>query len=226
METAQQHDRFKDAPWYSERAENVLIGGAGGIGSWLALFLARAGFFPTVYDPDVVEAHNIGGQMFRRADIGRHKVDALRHTVDEFCGGPMNTFAERIELGTVSCPFALAAFDNMEARKVFYQNWNGHAGNNLIAPILVDGRLAMEQLQIFCVTPDTMAMYEENYLFDDSMAEDMPCTLRQTTHSAALIAALMTGFFTNHMANVRQREAIRYVPFRHEYFIPANLTEP
>ncbi len=39
-----QHNRFKDAPWYAKEDVNVLIGGAGGIGSWLTLFLSRANF--------------------------------------------------------------------------------------------------------------------------------------------------------------------------------------
>ena len=61
----QQYDRFKDAPWFPERDEVVMIGGAGGIGSWLTFLLVRAGFKPTVYDFDVIEEHNIGGQLFR-----------------------------------------------------------------------------------------------------------------------------------------------------------------
>ena len=61
-------------------------------------------------------------------------------------------------------------------------------------------RLTMEQLQIFCVTPDKIEEYEK-HLFDDSEVEDAPCTMKQTSHSAAMIASHMVGLFSNHMTN-------------------------
>lgn len=84
-------------------------------------------------------------------------------------------------------------------------------------------RLEMEQLQIYCVTPDNIEAYEET-LFDDSDVEDTDCTARQTTHTAAMIATHMTAFFTNHIANIYERQKIRDVPFYYEHFVPASLT--
>ena len=81
----------------------------------------------------------------------------------------------------------------------------------------------MEQLQIYCVTPDRIDAYEAT-LFDDSEVEDAPCTMKQTSHSAAMIATLMTSFFTNHMVNIYEREHLREVPFHHEFFIPLAMT--
>jgi len=40
-----------------------------------------------------------------------------------------------------------------------------------------------------------------------------------------MIASHMTAFFTNHIANIIERNYIREVPFYYEYFIPINLTE-
>jgi len=225
MENAQQYDRFKDAPWFSAAGEQVLIGGAGGIGSWLALFLTRAGFAATLYDPDTVEAHNTGGQMFRRSDIGRHKTDAVEDIVETFCGDQINTFRERVRNGSPAHAFAFSAFDNMKARRDMFENWKQGIANSPVVPLLVDGRLDMEQVQVFCVTPDTMREYERDHLFPDAEVPDAPCTLRQTTHTAALIAALMTGLFTNHIANVQERAANRAVPFFHEFFVPLALTK-
>jgi hypothetical protein len=81
----------------------------------------------------------------------------------------------------------------------------------------------MEQLQIFAVTPDRVAQYEE-HLFDDSEVEDEACTLRQTSHTAAMIASHMTSIFTNHLTNVYERQVYRDVPFFYEFYGPVSLT--
>jgi hypothetical protein len=46
--------------------------------------------------------------------------------------------------------------------------------------------------------------------------------MKQTSHSAAMIASHMVGFFTNHMTNNAVGEKDRTVPFFWEYFIPIN----
>lgn len=52
--------RFKDAPWFPKDEISIVVGGAGGTGSWAAFFLARAGFSPLIYDHDIIEVHNMG----------------------------------------------------------------------------------------------------------------------------------------------------------------------
>jgi len=222
---SQQFDRFKDAPWFPERDELVMIGGAGGIGSWLTLLLVRAGFKPTIYDFDIIEEHNIGGQLFRASDVGIGKVDALHTIIKDYCGEEINTFSEAINQDSPTHHFMFSAFDNMKARKDLFEVWKKSHANCPVTPLFIDGRLTMEQLQIFCVTPENMDRYEEEYLFEDSEVEDAPCTLKQTSHSAAMIASHMVGFFTNHITNIYEREVVRDVPFFYEYFIPVTLTE-
>jgi molybdopterin/thiamine biosynthesis adenylyltransferase len=221
----QQFDRFKDAPWFPERDELVMIGGAGGIGSWLTFLLVRAGFKPTIYDFDVIEEHNIGGQLFRTDDIGIRKVDALHRIIKDYCGEEINTFSEMITDESPSHYFMFSAFDNMKARKDLFEVWKKSIDGCPVTPVFIDGRLVMEQLQIFCVTPDKIEQYETKYLFDDAEVEDVPCTIRQTSHSAAMIASHMVAFFTNHITNIYEREVVRDVPFFYEYFIPVSLTE-
>lgn len=219
-------DRFKDAPWFSSQTEElVLVGGAGGIGSWLTFFLARAGFKPFVFDFDTVEEHNIGGQMFRTQDIGSFKVKAVQSIVYQFCNKEINTFEVKVDENTQTHYFMFSAFDNMEARKNLFNVWKKSLETSVVTPIFIDGRLTMEQLQIFCVTPENMNEYETNHLFEDSEVEDAPCTMKQTTHSAAMIASHMVAFFTNHLTNIYEREVVRDVPFLYEFFIPVSYTE-
>jgi molybdopterin/thiamine biosynthesis adenylyltransferase len=221
----QQYDRFKDAPWFPEREEIVMVGGAGGIGSWLTFFLAKAGFKAIVYDFDTIEEHNIGGQLFRVEDIGKYKVQALSDIITDYCGEYITTFLNKIDRDSPTHHFMFSAFDNMQARKDLFAVWKQSIEGCPVTPIFIDGRLIMEQLQIFCVTPDNMDEYEREHLFDDSEVEDAPCTMKQTSHSAAMIATHMIGFFTNHITNIYEREVVRDVPFSYEFFIPVTFTE-
>lgn len=227
-----QHDRFKDAPWYRKHGNDIIIGGAGGIGSWLALFLARAGFKIVVYDHDRYEVHNMGGQFVDHAHISTLKVDALSDLINEFSDESITTFDQMYDETGMRSRYIMSGFDNMEARKIMFNNWKSHCHNNVRGavagqyPILIDGRLLMEQMQIFCVRwskSEDVETYEKVHLFDDSEVADETCTLKQTTHSAAMIAAMMTGFFTNHVTNMVLNKEVRAVPFMTEYFIPLNL---
>ena len=73
------HSRFKGAEWYSEDLENyrILVGGAGGIGSWLTYFLYKIGLNITIVDSDRVEEHNLGGQLLSGFDLGKYKTEAV-----------------------------------------------------------------------------------------------------------------------------------------------------
>jgi hypothetical protein len=218
-----QYNRFKDALWFSENPETVMIGGAGGIGTWLSFFLSRIGNNCVIYDDDLIEEHNMGGQMFKVKDLGIPKVNAISNIIYEFCGKTPHIFNEKIDRNSPTHYFMFSAFDNMKARKDMFEVWKKSIPNCPVTPIFIDGRLELEQLQIFCVTPDKIEEYEK-YLFDDDEVEDAPCTLKQTSHCAAMIGSLMTAFFTNHLTNIHEREKVRDIPFFYEFFIPVTYT--
>lgn len=239
--TEEHSSRFKDAPWFPKEETNVIVGGAGGIGSWLTLMLSRAGFYPVVYDFDRLEGHNLAGQLYTKedAEIGALKVDALKGLCKHFADTDITVMAEKYTKDSMSHNYVFSAFDNMQARKDMFAAWKeyvkewedfkgivdaAHIPNiSLSEPIFIDGRLTAEQMQIFCVTPDKIEEYEK-HLFDDTEVQDAPCTMKQTSHSAAMIASHMVGFFTNHMTNNAIGEKDRIVPFFWEYFIPINYT--
>ena len=218
--------RFQGLDWYSQDdAPVVVVGGAGGIGSWLSFFLARANFNVTLADFDTVEEHNIGGQLFKRNQIGRYKAEAVGRNVSEFSTNTINAQIVKITEETATHEFMFSAFDNMDARRAMFKVWKrSWSWNSMNRPIFIDGRLNAEQFQIFCVTPENADEYERIHLFNDSEVEDAPCSAQQTTHTAAMIAGHMVGFFTNHITNINLRDEVREIPFMYEYFTPMNLT--
>lgn len=224
--------RFKDASWYPNKKQVfTLIGGAGGIGSWLALFLARAGFIPYVFDADTVDPHNIGGQLYKTDNIDELKVTALSNLIHDFAGTTIRVDNGWYGETSMTSKFTFAAFDNMKARKLMYDKWLKSLPEDETARteyIFIDGRLLAEQLQIFTIRGNdkkSMEEYSRVHLFDDSAVEDGPCSLRQTTHVAALIASMMTSIFINHYDNVNAKRDIRTVPFRYEYYTPMLFNE-
>lgn len=220
--------RFKDASWLGAE-EVVIIGGAGGISSWLTLLLARANFIPMVYDFDRLEPHNLGGQLFPASGLGKLKVDVLAEVVKNFAEVDIWTMNEKYDMTSTSGKFVFSGFDNMQARKDMFTLWVNYVANeaeNKSECVFIDGRLSAEQLQIFCITGDDqphIAEYAQTHIFADSEVPDAPCTMKQTSHAAAIIAGMMVGYFTNHVHNFRTKTKSRFVPFQKEYFIPLDL---
>lgn len=220
------NDRISGAPWFNlAKATLVLVGGAGGISSWLTLFLTRAGIHVSVYDFDDVSNVNLAGQFYTNQMIGASKIDALKYEITRF--SDLCNFhginEEYTESGMV-LPIMFSGFDNMAARKLFFTKWKQDVQNMKSEErkyaLFIDGRLLAEQLQIFCVqgTNDVdIARYEEEYLFDDSEVQDAPCTFKQTSHMAAMIAGFMTGFATNFLTNRVYDTDVYELPFFFEY---------
>ncbi len=232
----EQYTAFKGLPWFNAMSDGIYlaVGGVGGIGSYLSYFLARAGFKIQIIDYDTIEKRNLSGQLYKDSDIGKKKTDALYTTIKEF--SPSTTIMaidKRIDSDSnVNSPYFFSAFDNMEARKIFFNIWKDNIEyynnpyfeyNGVIPiPIFIDGRLEAEQLQIFCVTKERISEYEK-YLFSDSDIEDVACTMKQTSHVASMIATFMTSFFTNHVTNMIEKNYVRDVPFKFEIFTPLTL---
>lgn len=212
--TPDHHARFKGAPWY-DPSYSMILGGVGGIGSMLAFMLSRAGYTLVIFDNDIVEAHNQGNQMFSRSDIGKSKVKAVKDMLAEYSSN-YNTHAVRDRYAEDSeyDDIMFSCFDNMEARKIFFENWCKNPNRK----IFIDGRLSMEYWQIFTVVPGQEDRYRAT-LFDDSEVDEAPCTVKGTSHCGAMIAAAMMGIFTNYIFNVKLGADLREVPFKTEFDI-------
>jgi sulfur carrier protein ThiS adenylyltransferase len=112
------------------RRSTVGIAGAGGLGSNVAISLARAGVGRLIIaDFDRIEASNLNRQQYFIRQIGRLKVDALRENLRA-----INPFSEytvhavRVARRNVGRIFADAeilveAFDKAEAKRMLIDTW-------------------------------------------------------------------------------------------------------
>ena len=123
-------DLSKSYEYFKPEQDNARlhIVGCGSVGSTLAENLARCGLKNfTLWDFDRVEQHNIVNQMFRRQDVGRLKVEALKDMlveINEDC-------AESIQLkpagwqGKMMSGYIFLCVDNIEIRrKIVEQHMN------------------------------------------------------------------------------------------------------
>lgn len=219
--------RFSGAEWFREiQKARIIVAGIGGIGSNVAFQLAR--MIPanlTLYDDDVVEMVNMAGQLYSYNDIGKSKVDAIADMIDRYTSmRQVLAIKDKFTSSKKSGDIMICGFDNMTARRVFFNSWNNHiqekSKEEKSKCLYLDGRLSMDTLQIFCITGDdeyNINRYNKEFLFADYEAEETVCSMKQTTYLACMIGSLMVNLFTNFIAN-QLNPVIPYdLPFFTEY---------
>lgn len=115
---------------------NIMIIGAGGIGSYLVDFLSRINtneyergkrmlYDITVYDSDVVESKNLGYQNYSPDDVGRNKTDCLTDKYRSVNSEPFDVLVE----SQLSRNFDLivCCVDNLATRRLVYKLGFGNA---------------------------------------------------------------------------------------------------
>jgi molybdopterin/thiamine biosynthesis adenylyltransferase len=115
-------------------AKNVLIVGAGGIGSWLAFNiyhnkkhkqLKDASF--TIYDDDTVDVKNIGYQYFEEVDLADYKSEILGVRYD--MGYKVTRITDTDVFGYYDC--IVSAVDNSIFRKLLFGYVFSKEGQNV-----------------------------------------------------------------------------------------------
>lgn len=219
--------RFSGTEWYNEiQKARIILGGCGGIGSNVAFQLAR--MIPaniTIYDDDTVETLNMAGQLFSYKDIGKSKVTAiadmiLQYTSMKQVSALKQMFTESTEPGNIM----ICGFDNMRARKIFFNSWYRHIKGKSMKErakcLLIDGRLSIDTLQVLCIRGDdeyNINRYQCEFLFSDSQADETICSMKQTTYLACMIGSLIVNLFTNFVAGTLDPVIPYDLPFFTEY---------
>lgn len=219
--------RFSGTEWYNEiRKTNIILAGLGGIGSHVALNLAR--MVPaslTLYDDDKVDVTNMSGQLYGWTDVGHRKVDAVASAISTYTSATnIRAIPRMFTSSTEPGDIMICGFDSMEARECFFLSWIGHVHSlpeeQRKHCLFMDGRLSLTVLQVLCITGDdeyNMDRYKDEFLFSSSEAEHTVCSMKQTTYLASMIGAVMVNLFTNFVANTLSPVIPYSLPFFTEY---------
>ena len=176
----------------------ITVVGAGSLGSWTVLGLAKLGLENiSVYDNDEVALHNIPSQFFSMQDVpedksddgdgetGTLKVLALQRNVRAFTDVSINPTGRKFIAQALSEVMVVTP-DNMVTRKQVFLRCQG----NTIVKRLIDGRMGGQNYRIYCVDPNNpehVAYYLKNW-YSDEQGSEVPCTAKGVGYNATMCA--------------------------------------
>lgn len=115
-----------------------------------------------------------------------------------------------------SAHIVITGLDSMAPRRQVFEAWRANlyhlTAEQRRESILIDGRLTMEMYEIFAIQasdPEQMDIYDKVHLFDDSEAQVLDCTTKQSPWCAMGIAADISSILCSHLVNCKWQEEIR-----------------
>ncbi len=173
----------------------VLVVGAGAIGSFATLALAKMGCTNiTVNDHDEVDIVNMNAQFYPRTSIGQRKVTALQSMVHTFTGVTISALPCKYKAKSDIYDVVLVAVDSMAARKEIFET--------VTAKYLIDTRMSAEKYSQYVVdmrSGSSKAKYEKT-LHSDEAAVQERCTAKSTIYTALTAASMVCKAVKNIIA--------------------------
>lgn len=165
----------------------VTIIGAGAVGSFVALSLAKMGLRDlTVWDDDHIELHNAPNEFVRLSDVGRLKVEALADLVRAFDDVEIREVPRRFEGGPLA-GIVISAVDSMAARRVIWDSVKFDAGVRLYIDARMGGLVSITRPVRPCDAGDVRRY--ETTLHSDEEAAPEPCSARAIMFTVLAIAS-------------------------------------
>jgi len=169
----------------------ITLVGAGAVGSFTALILAKMGIGQLeVYDGDSVTPHNLPNQWYRLSDIGTSKAEALEAILEAFSDttfiGHHAYFTAQPVEGII-----VSAVDSMDARLSLWR----HIKKCMRVSLYLDVRMGAEVGKVLAVRPqDPMSVADyETDLYPSSEAFQTSCTAKATVYCAAGLATFVAA---------------------------------
>jgi len=134
-------ERCMGAVWFPYTSQQeVLIVGAGGLGSFIALAISRLGSDLIIFDSDSYDYTNLTGQLAKIEDVGINKAVAIKKSLLGFSPDcKINAIGEMYDSNSMTCPITIAAPDNNATRKLVFEKWMAQNWENPYA-IFLDGK--------------------------------------------------------------------------------------
>lgn len=165
----------------------ITIIGAGAVGSFTALTLAKMGLTNlTVFDDDIVDQHNLPNQFFRVQDLGRRKVEALADLVRSFEGVEIQSMPRRFDGGRLS-GVVIGAVDSMASRQIIWEAVRFDPGVRLFIDARMGGLVSIVRPVRPCDAGD-VRRYEAT-LHPDAGAVQEACSARAILFTVLAIAS-------------------------------------
>ena len=199
MKTKPRHTLLEG--WDQKRLSRttVLLGGCGATGSHTALTLARIGIGRIIaVDNDTLEEHNIYNQMYRKNQIGKNKVDALKEIIGEISNTELigvKAMIQHVDLDGFNPDILLGCFDNNGAR--YFQNYIAISRNKPYIDIGIERLTGSLRF----ILPRKTACFE---CWDSLMKEQeirVGCSKEETIATATFVGSTASNLLVNELVS-------------------------
>jgi tRNA A37 threonylcarbamoyladenosine dehydratase len=172
--------------------KSVAVVGLGNVGSHTALALARLGIVNFyLWDPDIIEAHNIASQNFTEGELGISKARTIKFKVRTVNSGAAvlaydSKFDPRklAEADMLAPDIVVIAVDSMKERKRLAGLWK----NQPWPALLIDARVGGNQLEVYNIR----TLDEWQKTFSDNPDTD-PCGGRYISYVSLMVAGVIAN---------------------------------
>ncbi|MDY2918990.1 MAG: sulfur carrier protein ThiS adenylyltransferase ThiF [Anaerococcus sp.] len=145
--------RLEDSDIFREATVSIL--GCGGLGSNIAIMLARSGLgHINLYDFDTIEYSNLNRQNYTVSEVGQRKVDATKNRLEETIPyvevKAFNEYIDEKSLEEIidTCDYFIEAFDNKESKIRVFDYFVNREGKYLFTASGLSGLGNLEDVKI------------------------------------------------------------------------------
>jgi len=178
------HDRQTGIIKDVELTFPIHVLGAGGIGSWTVLLLAKMGCSNIiVYDNDKVEDHNVASQFFEEKQLGMNKVEALSKNVLKQTGIEIEQTPNIREEEYITSGLVVITIDSMTERIRLGEIYKEHNID------IIDGRMGGLSFEIYSGKSKD---YLTTTVAPEEVSHDL-CTEKSICFNCAVIGGMLVN---------------------------------